>query len=461
MSPATHCLPNGVLGLDELPVPNISGQTVTTFLPPAGPGNYRGVIVYYHGLYPAAVQFPIPPSITDVYGAFGSAMVATLCTNLAYDGWIVICPPAQEDTSAIIPPGSVYLDAQNDSGYGARYLASTLHTWDHIYEYIQQTYGNWPVVVGGSSIGGTAALEVVAGRAGQLVGYFASIPLTIFETLVPSYTPGYTYADLNWSGIDLGPTLLNAITVPGAIQYATADNAVWWGGDSTLATVNGGTSGIAAASVTACTVSGGSTNFENASGAYVTLTGLTAGTSQGRATYTYTGFSAGAFTGMSLVSGSGSVVVGVTVVQSTADSMLTNALGASQPVTRISSGETHSFSITDSGAYYAGAATTISALNTLTTLQITPTQASCQGIAAQALISTKCAIQDTGGAWHVVTFSGVSTPNLTGVSIAGSGSIAANAPIMNTGTAITGGFSNQSIPYWVNQVLDPSYPATL
>jgi len=76
------------------------------------------------------------------------------------------------------------------------------------------------------------------------------------------------------------------------------------------------------------------------------------------------------------------------------------------------------------------------------------------------LISTKCSIMDSTGTWHVVTFSGSTSPNLTGASIAGTGTINAGAPIVNTGTAITGGFSNQSYPYWVSQTLDGTYPKT-
>ena len=33
---ASHCLSSGQLGTNELPVPNISGATITTFNPPTG-----------------------------------------------------------------------------------------------------------------------------------------------------------------------------------------------------------------------------------------------------------------------------------------------------------------------------------------------------------------------------------------------------------------------------------------
>ena len=55
------------------------------------------------------------------------------------------------------------------------------------------------------------------------------------------------------------------------------------------------------------------------------------------------------------------------------------------------------------------------------------------------------------------------TANLTGVTITGptgGATVATNAMICNTGTAITGGYSDMAIPYWVNTVIDPSYPKT-
>ena len=89
--------------------------------------------------------------------------------------------------------------------------------------------------------------------------------------------------------------------------------------------------------------------------------------------------------------------------------------------------------------------------------------------ATQGLLAGACAIQATatvGGAaiWCPITvIGGIASPNLTGVTITGptgGASVATNAMICNTGTAITGGYTNMSIPYWVNTVIDPSYPKT-
>jgi hypothetical protein len=262
---------------------------------------------------------------------------------------------------------------------------------------------------------------------------------------------------------DVG-TELNGISCPALVGYSSSDNAVWYAGNSTVATINGGTAGIAAASVTAMTVTGGTTNFLGAGN--VTLTGLTGGTSQGRATYAYTTYSAGSFTGMTLVGGSGTVPVGAVAVQGYTDTICTNAVAAGKSVTRTQGTDPHSLSLGFTGAYYTGTGLTLVAgANTGLTVPITAAQAATPLGATQGLLAGACAIQDNAGVWRPITaIGGITTPDLTGVTITGPGSgtatIATNAPICNTGTAITGGYSNMAIPYWVNTVIDPSYPKT-
>jgi hypothetical protein len=455
---ATHCLTNGFLGTGELPCCGINGATITTFNPPSGTLR-RGVCVYFHGLYVSPVQFPLPVPVTDSYNAAGSGFANSLCTNLANDGWVVLAVPAQEDTYVGVPSGGIYNDVLNDSTYGARYNTSTLHVWTHIYTYIQQTYGvNWPILMAGFSLGGWRATNIAQAYASQIIGCFSHQPASVFETVRAAYTPGYQFGNLNWSGANDNSTELNTVSDPIMIGYSTGDTAVWYGGNSTVATINGATTALAAASVTDLTVSGGNTNFNASSGSQLLVTGLVGGTSQGRATYTYTGYSAGAFTGLSLIAGSGTVGVGALAVQSYIDTFITNGVAKGRAITRNQGTEVHGLGVTDSGAYYAGTATTISAINTATTLQITATQASANATANQYLTSGACAIQDTAGVWHPLTFTGTTSPNLTGVVISGSGSIAAQAPICNTGTAITGGTSFMSYPYWVSTVIDPNYP---
>jgi hypothetical protein len=468
---ASHCLPNGQLGTNELPVPNISGATMTTFNPPTGMLR-RGVVVFMHGLYVAAIAAAVPPStltggpVGDNYGAFGSVYGNSLCTNLANDGWVVLAVTAQEDTFAGVPSTGVYNDVAADSGYGVRYQNSTLRTWDHVVSYIQQTYGDWPIIAAGFSVGGWRATTIAQARPQTVKAVISHQPASVFENVATIFTPGANFGLVNWSGADDVGTELNGISCPALVGYSSGDNAVWYAGNSTVATINGGTTGIAAASVTAMTVTGGTTNFFGAGAGNVTLTGLTGGTSQGRATYAYTTYSAGSFTGMTLVGGSGTVPVGAVAVQGYTDTICTNAVAAGKSVTRNQGIDVHSLSLGFTGAYYTGTGLTLVAgANTGLTVPITAAQAATPLGATQGLLAGACAIQDNAGVWRPITaIGGITTPNLTGVTITGPGSgtatIATNAPICNTGTAITGGYSNMAIPYWVNTVIDPSYPKT-
>lgn len=471
MSPVTHCLPNGALGTGELPVPNISSATISTFNPPGGAGTRRGVIVYLHGLYASPVAVPVPYLMTDATVSITSLMNYSLVQNLINDGWVVLSVPYAEDPYIGVPAIGIYNDVNNDSTDGARYLASTLHGWDHVVTYIQNTYGsNFPIGLFGFSEGGWKALAIAANRASTLSFFMAHASLTVWSSIGTNYTiAGYNYQTLNTSGMDISATGLSPIptTLKGMVGYSTADTAVWYGGNSTVATINSGTSPIAVASVTGFTVSGGSTNFNSVSGlGTVTLTGLSGGS--GRATFTYTGYSAGAFSGLTLISGSGSVTTSSVAVQSTTDSMLTAYynVGANTNITRMSTGaEQHTLSTSSVGTYVASGgpySLTTSSSTTITTGLISYTNS------GSGLISGSCSIRDGSGTWHPITFSSATGggTSIVGVDlVSGTATIPNGAPICNTGTSITGGYSNLSYLYWLNgpgmSGIDAAYPATL
>ena len=443
----THCLTLGYLGTAELPCCNISGATITVTNPPAGTLR-RGVCVTFHGLYLTAQAVPVPPALVDTYSPFGSLYPLSQAANLAMDGWVVINVPAPEDAYNGVPGTGVYNDVAADVNNGGRWVQTNLHAWDHIYQYIQNTYGNWPIMVVGNSLGAWRALEIAINRTSQIVGYVSSEPATIFETVGPVYTAPNDFALINWSGADIGPTALNAVPLLGMVGYSTTDTAVGWGLSTTATSLVAGTLTVPATAGSLSAALGSQR---------LLLTGLTGGT--GRQVLQYTGQSATTFTGCTVVSGSGTINAGVTLCQqSTADAMITAGQAAGRPITRTSAASFHGIDLNQTGAYYAGTSTTIAALNTLTTVQMTTAQAATPFGSTQGLISGASAIQDTTGVWHALTFTGIASPNLTGAAIAGSGSIATGAPICNTGTAITGGFSNQGIPYWVNTVLSPNYP---
>ena len=176
--------------------------------------------------------------------------------------------PYAEDSYTGVPSIGVYNDVNNDSTDGARYLASTLHGWDHVVTYIQNTYGsNFPIGLFGFSEGAWKALAIAANRASTLSFFMSHAALTVWSSIGTNYIiAGDNYQNLNTSGMDISATGLSPIptTLKGMVGYSTGDTAVWYGGNSTVATINSGTSPIAVASVTGFTVSGGSTNFYSA-----------------------------------------------------------------------------------------------------------------------------------------------------------------------------------------------------
>jgi len=223
MAVDTHCLPNGSLGTAELPVCGINTGTVTVSDP--GSGNRRGIIVFIHGLQASVVsKFPQPVSNNGTalfynrFGDFESTVVA--------DGWVFVYPSVQEDfysgQNSIV---GIYNDVAADSGHGSRYLASTLHWWDHIVTWITATYGsNHPTVVTGFSFGAFKTLQIAANR--TVSGYAAHCPATLLGNCGVAYTPPETFSNITWTGLNLSTTAMNAVTVPGIIGYGTNDTAV-------------------------------------------------------------------------------------------------------------------------------------------------------------------------------------------------------------------------------------------
>jgi len=343
---ATHCLPNGALGVGELSVPNVK-KTATISDP--GSGNRRGIVVFFHGIGQAVVPVvpqPIPNSgSAGSYGRYGDFEAAVVA-----DGWVFIWPSVQED---FYQGGNnitgVFGDVSNDTGNGSRYLASTLHTWDHIQtDLIVPNYGaNRPVIVAGQSFGALKSLQIAANQAGRpvscnLVGYISHTPSVVMEAL-----DEFNFGTINWSGLDLSATSMNSTTIPGIIGYGINDQLVGWAATTVAAGSNGvnvntftGSGVLDVASVANITV-----------GPNVLVTGLNGGT--GRAVISFTGTTAGSpntLTGCKTLSGSGTLATNNPCTQSFADQIITNAQGASQPVTRNATADTHEFTGTPSGA---------------------------------------------------------------------------------------------------------------
>jgi hypothetical protein len=189
-------------------------------------GSKRGVVILGHGIFPTATTFPYP--IQNIVGA----QFLALANALVADGWVCIMPPYQEDLSHPAtfndsPSYGIQLDITNDTGNGARYQASTLHWWDHVVNFIQTTYGAWPLVPFGVSWGGWRMLTVAINRTSQIIAYGCHCPVTILTHLAAAFTTPANWTGLTTTGADVISTALNGITgPPGFIGWSTTDVAV-------------------------------------------------------------------------------------------------------------------------------------------------------------------------------------------------------------------------------------------
>jgi hypothetical protein len=342
----THCLPSGSLGTAELPVCQISAATTTAYGGPIGSGNVRGVVVFLNGLDVTTVTLTaMPPVIraddnTAGFNWYGT----TLKNSLVADGWIVLVVPYQENFYSLgTGAQGIYNDVNADTGHGSRYLASTLHWWDHVVAYVRKTYGaTIPIVTWGMSWGGQKSLAIAQNKPSTLTAFAAHCPSTWLRNADFLYT-GVQYGQIDTSGLDLSASSLAGAAMPGVIGYGTNDSAIGYGGVTTVAA---GSAGVDSAAVTTLNVASTANTVQGVS---VTVTGLTGGV--GWATFTYTGTSGGnQFTGCTRVGGSGTLALNNPVTQS-----LTSAILAASPanVVAYSTTDTHELTAADA-AYYSG-----------------------------------------------------------------------------------------------------------
>jgi hypothetical protein len=199
---ATHCGDSHSLGTGQLPTNPIPGQAIAS-IPSGGVGhgNIRGVVVYGHGWNEGPNQ---------VGG--GEVGVQTLVTNLVNDGWIVFNASYPEDNYVAVPVGftsatpstGTYLDFTNDTGHGARYLATWLHTWDHIVGYCQKTYGaGIPIVPFGVSWGGWHMAQIALNKFSTIAAWGIHIPVTVISVLETGITIPYNWSTVNTTGADI------------------------------------------------------------------------------------------------------------------------------------------------------------------------------------------------------------------------------------------------------------------
>lgn len=203
----THCKPSGSLAANEISVNNICDASVSTVN--ASGGLKRGVVVWIPGM--AAGVPAIPGSNADVGGIL-PVKIGTFSAAVAADGWQFINVPAPDYLSPLGQVTALYNDVANDSGHGSRYLATTLHWWDHVVAYIQAKYGNLPIVPFGMSWGGWRVLQIANNRASTIVAAGAHEFCTFLSHVSATFTPPKDFSGITTTGCDTASSVLNAFT---------------------------------------------------------------------------------------------------------------------------------------------------------------------------------------------------------------------------------------------------------
>lgn len=217
----THCLPEGSLAAHQLPVPGVPGSGSVQV-----PSSPKAIAVLLHGLQTAPVAAIGEP--TDTGGVL-PLYFGTWASDLLADGWVVLYPSYAEDGFDGAPCAGLYDDVSNDTGFGSRYLATTLLWTDHLLAWRDANYAGLPIALFGMSEGGWHALVIASLRPHQIIGAIAHCPATIWSNADPSFTTPVDFGLISTAGMDLGPDALASCPVPVMLSYGTSDAAVGWG----------------------------------------------------------------------------------------------------------------------------------------------------------------------------------------------------------------------------------------
>ena len=334
----THCLPTGALGTGEIPVCNVGRASVSINRPG---GLVRGVVVSMHGLSvsPAVTPQPLPTANITI-PAFNDYSFQ-LMNSLTADHWIYMPVNMPEDFWSLQGGGSraIFEDINLDAGNGSRFLAATLHWWDHIVDYINiNIAAGIPIIALGGSGGGWHTIKIASNRQTTLGGYACYIPACIFPNISPLFLPGIPFNTIDCDGMEISTHDLDAVTIPGLISYGTNDEVVGWAAQN----VASGSSGVSVSSFTGSgslhiTTTTGITN-----GPSVTVTGLAGGT--GQAVISFTGITTGTpgtLTGCKTTFGSGTLTTGLPCIQNNTNGLIFSADFNGQPVTRLATSDFH------------------------------------------------------------------------------------------------------------------------
>lgn len=428
--PATHDLPNGVLGTDELPVPNVSAATVTTIHATTGVGKRRGVCVYLPGLSVSAIS-SIPLAIGNAVDSLALMMV----TQMANDGWEVISPLDQSYLYAGTPALGIYNDVANDTGNGSRFYASSQHLWDHIVAYINMTYGtSWPIVLIGESLGTIKAQEYAvydAANEQRIVAVATVSNISNLGVLSQQYWASPIYGGIYWGGMDItattaGAGFLNNITIPMLLMTGSTDSAVGYnygtvasGSNTVVASTihSGGVTQTINLNAAAGAAGGASTFVTNATPANCPAFYIVDGAG-GWASFTLTGTSGNTLTGCTYIAGSAGFALSTNnlCIQNLTPLVIANQNTAqsAHKITANLSNTYHAtpYSIAGQFTYPTSAAypspTALSTIQTNGTLTVASTAAQHGTSVAPATGHAWILATEPGGAqyWHQINWSG-------------------------------------------------------
>lgn len=438
--PNTHCLPTGSLQTSEIAVCNISDGTVSPFIPTGGvgSGNIRGIVVFFNGF---DIGFNTGQGIPPIlFGDSGTAAFFSYLSSwknlMVNDGWLVLMVPSNEWSANGYGSTAVYNAANADAGHGSNYLAGLAHLWDHIVNYCNRKYPGMPLVPFGFSWGGYEAIQIASTRSSTLLAAAAHCPATWLRNANAAFTGPSNFGQINTSGLDVQSNALASVTIPMAVGYGTSDEAIGHGGTSTIGTF----STTAAASVTTLPLVSAAEYNSSVAITVPTTGGL------GYATYTIGSISSNNLNGLTLVSGSGNVVSGSTVTQST--TVATLAAAPANVIGNVTS-DYHEFSPADAGQALTSTSspTALSSMGTLTVAN-TGYMTGSSGLMS---------IYASDNLWHTVTFSGSTGTTFTGCTYSGtqSATVVNGSPICLSGDGVTNPFS---YPYWFSTVVDPLAP---
>lgn len=221
----THCITDDPLSNGELRA-NLSFPGGIAPLVPGG--SKRGVVIFCHGLGTGPQSLPVPLSGTSV----------TLANDLVADGWVVLAPAELGDSyTGQIQSNGIVNDFTNDAGHGSRWQNNNGLWLDGGLVYVNEEFGNWPIVMIGISWGGLLALQAATKRTSSITAYCAHVaamlPWTINGVTAFQGAPNLNFTlassmnglTLPQTSLTVNEVITSALAGPGSLVVASSVTA--------------------------------------------------------------------------------------------------------------------------------------------------------------------------------------------------------------------------------------------